>query len=122
MDPVLRAIKKVVHEKLFKALQPIYHYSLAFTAALLYGFTSRSIKIVGITGTKGKTSTAELASNVLEAGGFSTALAGTLRFKIAKESKPNLFKMTMPGRFFMQRFLRKSVSAGCDWAVLELTS
>ena len=122
MDPVLRAIKKVVPEKLFKALQPIYHYSLAFTAALLYGFPSRSIKIVGITGTKGKTSTAELASNVLEASGFSTALAGTLRFKIAKESKPNLFKMTMPGRFFMQRFLRKSVSAGCDWAVLELTS
>lgn len=122
MDTVLRAIKRVVPTSLFQALQPAYHYTLAFLAALLFGFPSRTIKVVGITGTKGKTSTAELVSSVLEAAGYKTALAGTLRFKMGEKSEPNLFKMTMPGRFFIHRFLRRAVSEKCDWAVLEMTS
>lgn len=122
MDALLRQLKKIIPKKLFKKLQPFYHYALAFLAAFLYRFPSQDLKVVGITGTKGKTSTAELVSAILEAAGHKTALAGTLRFKIGDETKPNLFKMTMPGRFFMQRFLRRAADAKCDWAVLELTS
>lgn len=102
--------------------QPTYHATLAFLGALVYGFPSRRIKVVGITGTKGKSTTAELVNAVLEAAGHSTALMNTIRFKIADESRPNLYKMSMPGRFFMQRFLRDAVRAGCDWVVLEMTS
>ena len=122
MENVFRTIKRLIPKKLFARLQPVYHFLLALLAALLYRFPSRHIKVVGITGTKGKTSTAELVNAVLEAAGQKTALAGTLRFKIGEKSEPNLYKMTMPGRFFIQRFLRRAVSAKCDWAVLELTS
>ena len=122
MEKILRIARKFIPKKVFLALQPLYHYSLALMAALLYRFPSAKLKIVGITGTKGKTSTAELVSAVLEAAGHKTALAGTLRFKIGKKSEPNLFKMTMPGRLFIQKFLRRAVNEKCDWAVLEITS
>ncbi len=105
-----------------KKLTPTYHYLLALFCAILYGFPSRKIKIVAITGNQGKTSTAELVNALLEEAGFKTALAGTLRFKIDKDSKRNLYKMTMPGRLFLNKFLRKAVRAGCEWAVLEMTS
>src|SRR5512146_759793 len=99
MDSVLRTLKKIIPRRLFFTLQPTYHLVLAWLAAVVYRFPSKELKVVGITGTKGKTSTAELTAAVLTAAGFKTALAGTLHFKIGDKEEPNLFKMTMPGRF-----------------------
>jgi UDP-N-acetylmuramoyl-L-alanyl-D-glutamate--2,6-diaminopimelate ligase len=122
METLLHFGRKFIPKKLFEAAQPVYHYSLALLGAIIYRFPARDIHIVTITGTKGKTTTAEMVNAVLEAGGHKTALAGTLRFKIGDISKPNLFKMTVQGRFFLQKFLRDAVNAGCDYAVLEMTS
>ena len=122
MDTFLRKIRKFIPDGLFTFGQPIYHYLLAFAGAVVYRFPSRKIKVTGITGTKGKTTTVELVNAILEEAGFKTALAGTLRFKIGKEEKRNLYKMTMPGRFFVQKFLRDAVNAKCDWVILEMTS
>lgn len=122
MEKTLQIIKRFIPKKIFKALAPIYHYKLALAGAMLYRFPSRKIKLVGVTGTKGKTTTVELINAILEEAGFKTALAGTLRIKVGDESERNMFKMTMPGRFFVQRFLRRAVSAGCDWAIIEMTS
>ncbi len=122
MEKILRTAKKLIPRKLFRLGQPIYHYTLAFLGAVIYRFPSRHINVVAITGTKGKTSTAEMVNAVLEAAGKKTALAGTLRFKIGDESKNNMYKMTMPGRFFVQKFLRQAVDAGCEYAILEITS
>lgn len=90
--------------------------------AILYRFPSRHIIVIGITGTKGKTSVAELANAILSSGGAKTAVLGTLRFKIGEKNERNMKKMTMPGRFFVQKFLRNSVSAGCTHAIIEMTS
>ncbi|MFM2357768.1 MAG: hypothetical protein RJA61_505 [Candidatus Parcubacteria bacterium] len=119
---MLQALKKIIPPTLQARLLPVYHYLLALSGALIYRFPSRKIKVVAITGTKGKTSTAEIVNAILEEAGFKTALAGTLRFKIGSESIRNTYKMTMIGRFFLQHFLRKAVKAGCEWAVVEMTS
>jgi len=119
---MLSKIKKLIPKKIFNFFQPVYHYAFAPLGALLYNFPSRKIKIVGITGTKGKTSTAEFINVILEEAGKKTALAGTLRFKIDGESKANMYKMTMPGRLFIQKFLREAVDANCEYAVLEISS
>jgi len=105
-----------------RALRPPYHYLLALLAALWYGFPSRRITVIGVTGTKGKSTVVELVSAFFEASGKKTALCGTIRFKIGDTSEPNLHKMTMPGRFFVQKFLRDAERAHCDIAVLEMTS
>ena len=122
MNTILRTIKKIIPKRLFALGQPIYHYSLALLGAIIYRFPSKKIKVVAITGTKGKTSTVEFVNAILEEAGFVTALAGTLRFKIRNDSKPNMYKMTMPGRFFIQRFLRQAVNAKCDYAIIEMSS
>ena len=95
---------------------------MALLGAIIYRFPSKKIKVVAITGTKGKTSTVEFVNAILEEAGFVTALAGTLRFKIKNDSKPNMHKMTMPGRFFIQKFLHDAVNAKCDYAVIEISS
>ncbi len=122
MENILFQIKKIIPTSLFRLGQPIYHYLLALTGALIYRFPSHKIFVIGITGTKGKTSVAEFVNVILEEAGYKTALVGTLRFKIGEKSKPNKFKMTMPGRFFVQSFIRKAVNSKCDYLILEMTS
>jgi UDP-N-acetylmuramoyl-L-alanyl-D-glutamate--2,6-diaminopimelate ligase len=122
MSKILIIIKKLIPKKLFTFFQPAYHYLMALLGAVIYRFPSRKIKVVAVTGTKGKTSTVEFVNAILEEAGFITALAGTLRFKIRDKSKPNMYKMTMPGRFFIQRFLRQAVNEQCDYAVIEISS
>lgn len=122
LNKILRTTEKFIPKKLYKMGQPIYHYLLAIAGAIIYRFPGKKIKIVAVTGTKGKTSTVEFVNSILEERGMKTALAGTLRFKIGNDSKPNLYKMTMPGRFFLQRFLRDAVHAGCEYAVIEMSS
>jgi len=119
---MLRAIKKIIPAPLFNALLPQYHLLLAFLGALYYRFPSKNIVVIGVTGTKGKSSTAEILNQILEADGKTTALLGTIRFKIASANTRNLKKMTMPGRFFVQKFLHDAVDAGCTHAVIEMTS
>jgi UDP-N-acetylmuramoyl-L-alanyl-D-glutamate--2,6-diaminopimelate ligase len=122
METLLYRIKKLIPESLFKKAQPLYHYLLAFIGAVVYRFPSRHIKVVAITGTKGKSSTTEILNTILEAAGKSTAVLSTIRFKIGEESKNNMYKMTVPGRFFVQKFLRDAVDAGCEYAIMEMTS
>jgi len=112
----------VIPRQLYRFFQPAYHYLLAFAAALFYRFPSRKLKVIGVTGTKGKTSTIEIVNALLEEAGYTTAIISTLRFKIGKSEERNLLKMTMPGRFLLHRLLRKAVSEGCDFAIVEMTS
>ncbi len=122
MDKVLRTIKKLIPKKLFSLGQPLYHYALTLTGALIYGFPANKIKIIGVTGTKGKSTSVEILNSIFEHAGYKTAISGTIRFKIGNEECPNKYKMSMPGRFFMQKFLRDAVDAKCDVAIIEMTS
>jgi UDP-N-acetylmuramoyl-L-alanyl-D-glutamate--2,6-diaminopimelate ligase len=122
LDSVLRQIKKLIPTKLFHLGQPVYHYFLALAGAIRYGFPSRHLKVIAVTGTKGKSSTVEILNAILEEASFSTSLAGTVRFKIDGKARANLYKMTIPGRFFLQKFLRDSVKAKCQYAIIEMTS
>jgi UDP-N-acetylmuramoyl-L-alanyl-D-glutamate--2,6-diaminopimelate ligase len=122
VNKILRTIEKLIPKKIYRFFQPAYHYLLTLLGAIIYRFPSRKISIVGITGTKGKSTTTELVNGILEEAGLKTAVSNSIRFKIDEESIPNKYKMSMPGRFFMQKFIRKALNKGCDWVVLELTS
>jgi len=99
-----------------------YHFGLAFLSALIYSFSSKKLKVIGVTGTKGKSTVVELAGVILENAGYKIASVSSIKFKIDKKEWPNKLKMTMPGRFKLQGFLRKAVKAGCQYAILEVTS
>ena len=99
-----------------------YHLLLAFFGAILYRFPSRKLKIIGITGTNGKTTTIEMISRILEEARYKVAVLNSIKFKIRDKEWPNTLKMTMPGRLKLQRFLRQAVNSGCQYVVLEVTS
>lgn len=122
LENILHTLKKIIPRSLFGALQPFYHRTLAFLSALIYRFPSREIKVVAVTGTKGKTSVTEFINSILEEAGLKTALLNTIHFKIGDEDIRNTYKMSTPGRGFVQRFIRKAVSKKCDWVIMELTS
>jgi len=122
MEKILRKIEKLIPRRIYKMIQPVYHYCLTLIGAIIYGFPSKKIKVIGVTGTKGKSTTVEIINSILETAGYKTAVSGTIRFKIDKEEKANKFKMSMPGRFFMQKFLKDVVNAECDFAIIEMTS
>jgi UDP-N-acetylmuramoyl-L-alanyl-D-glutamate--2,6-diaminopimelate ligase len=119
---MFQKIKKIIPKSIFVFFQPAYHYSLALIGALIYRFPSKKIVVIGVTGTKGKTTTVEIVNTIFEKAGYQTALQSTLHFKIGKKDQRNLFKISMPGRFFMQKFLREALNKGCSHAILEMTS
>ncbi|HUW72174.1 MAG TPA: UDP-N-acetylmuramoyl-L-alanyl-D-glutamate--2,6-diaminopimelate ligase [Candidatus Humimicrobiaceae bacterium] len=99
-----------------------YHLTLAFLGAFLYGFPSKRLKVIGVTGTNGKSTVVHLTTKILEEAGYRVASLSSIGFKISEKEWPNKLKMTMPGRFKIQKFLRQASSAGCKYVVLEVTS
>ena len=122
MDKLLRKIERMIPRGVYKFFQPIYHFLLAMIGTIIYKFPGRHMHIVAITGTKGKSTTTEYVNAVLESAGYKTAILSTIRFKIGDENKPNKYKMTMPGRFFVQRFIHDAEKAECQFAIIEMTS
>ena len=122
LEWTLRSIERLIPKKLYRFFQPSYHFLLSLTGAIIYRFPSKRLTVILVTGTKGKTSTTELLNAALEAGGAKTAVLGTLRFKIGEKSLRNMRKMTIPGRFFVQKFLADAVQADCTHAIIEMTS
>ncbi len=115
-------LKKKVASVLPAPILSAYHFVLAFLAAFFCRFPSRHIVVVGVTGTKGKSSTIEYLNAIFETAGWKTALSSSIRFKIDTDSEPNTKRMTIPGRFFVQNFIADAVRAGCGIVFIELTS
>ncbi len=122
MEQVLHIIKKYIPKKLFKKLQPAYHFCLSALAALWYGWPSSKLIIIGVTGTTGKTTSVYLIAKTLESVGYKVGFTSTAMFNDGQNEWLNNKKMTMPGRFFTQKILKKMVSHGCQYAVVETTS
>ncbi len=99
-----------------------YHWLLAKVGALLYCHPSRKLVVIGVTGTKGKSTVVTLIRHILQAAGHKTGLVSTINFAIGETEWKNETKQTMPGRFTLQKLLRKMVQADCRYAVIETSS
>lgn len=117
-----KLLSRLLPASWYRVLLLPYHYALTLVSAVLAGFPARKLVVIGVTGTKGKSSVSDMLYSTLKDAGVKVAVASTIRFAINEKSEPNLFKMTLPGRGFIQRFLRKAVDAGCTHAIVEVTS
>src|SRR3989344_1088631 len=115
-------MKKLIKLFIQDFLISFYHLFLAYLGAFIYGFPSRKMIVIGVVGTRGKTSTTNFIWSILKAAGEKAGLTGTANFRIGDEEQLNKYHMTMPGRFFLQKFLKKMVQAGCSYAIIETPS
>ncbi|MBI2054725.1 MAG: UDP-N-acetylmuramoyl-L-alanyl-D-glutamate--2,6-diaminopimelate ligase [Candidatus Sungbacteria bacterium] len=112
----------VIPKPIFRFFQPAYHWLLATAGAIIYGFPARGLIVIGVTGTNGKSTVVEMLHRIFEADGKKVASLSSIRFKIGDKEVENKFKMTMPGRFFVQKFLSDAKKSGVTHVILEVTS
>ena len=95
-------------------------YALAFVSAAYFGHPTEKLKVIGITGTKGKTTTTYLVKSILEHAGHKVGLVGTIEAVIGQEHIPA--NNTTPESYVLQEYFAKMVEAGCDTVVMEVSS
>jgi len=119
---IINKIKSKVRAMVPLFVMDGYHFLWAMGGALRYGFPSKKIKVIGITGTNGKSTTVELLATVLKEAGYKVALSSSIKFEVANEVRKNGLGNSMPGRFALQKLLAQAVAAKCEYAIIEVTS
>lgn len=95
-------------------------YAMAFIAAAYFGNPAEQMKIIGVTGTKGKTTTTYLVKSILEKAGYKVGLVGTIETIIGDKKIPA--SNTTPESYVLQSYFRQMADAGCDIVVMEVSS
>ncbi len=98
VSALVEILKKIVPVPVVRIFRTPYHFLLAFLFAFINNFPAKKMTVVGVTGTKGKSTVSEMLFAIMRTAGHRTALASTIRFAIGEQSEPNKFKMTMQGR------------------------
>lgn len=115
-------MKRLLSRLLPQGLKNIYHLSNAVVACVLYGFPGKQLRIIGVTGTNGKTTTTQFIARILSHAGKKVAMASTINFQIGDHTWINASKFTTLSPWKLQRFLRDAVREGCVYAVVETSS
>jgi len=119
---IRKIVKKLIPRGLFRAIEPYGHLVEAFLFNLINGFPGRGLKVIGVTGTNGKTSTAFMIHRMLQESGYKTGLLTTVAWGVGDEIKPQIHHYTnVPVPEFMQR-LKVMRAAKVDYLVMEITS
>ena len=95
-------------------------YAMAFISAAYFGHPADRLKVIGITGTKGKTTTTYLIKSILESAGYKTGLVGTIETIIGERHIPA--SNTTPESFLLQKYFKEMEEEGCQIVVMEVAS
>lgn len=119
---IRRIIKKFIPTEVFKKVEPYGHLAEAVVLNIIYGFPARKMKVIGVTGTNGKTTTTFLIHRMLHDAGYKAGLMTTVAWGVGADIKPQIHHMTnvpVPELMKRLRYMRKQ---GMEWLVLETTS
>ncbi|EOS78722.1 UDP-N-acetylmuramyl-tripeptide synthetase [Dorea sp. 5-2] len=95
-------------------------YALALMSAAYFGYPAQKLKVIGITGTKGKTTTTYMVKSILEGVGHKVGLIGTIEAVIGDKSIPA--NNTTPESYTIHQYFAEMIKAGCDSVVMEVSS
>lgn len=115
-------MKKIIKNIIGRGGLDFYHHLEGHMAAALHGYPSNDMRVIGITGTNGKTTTANLIASIFETAGYKVALATTIQFRVNGKERINKLKMTMPNAFQLNKFILEASQEKCQILVLEVTS
>ncbi|HJP96849.1 MAG TPA: UDP-N-acetylmuramoyl-L-alanyl-D-glutamate--2,6-diaminopimelate ligase [Candidatus Saccharimonadales bacterium] len=115
-------LKKLIPHKLFDAIAPAGHLLEAVIFNAINGFPSRGLKVIGVTGTNGKTSTSFIIHRMLHEAGYKVALMTTVAYGVGDDIKPQMEHMTTTDVKTLLKRIKQFKKQGAEWVVLETTS
>ena len=117
-----KLVKKLIPRGLFRAIEPYGHLAEAVMWNVVMGFPARGMKVIGVTGTDGKTTTSTMIYSLLNDAGIKTGLMTTIGYGVPGNWHDNYVHMTtMPTRSMLAR-IRELKAEGIEWLILETTS
>jgi UDP-N-acetylmuramoyl-L-alanyl-D-glutamate--2,6-diaminopimelate ligase len=121
---IRRLVKKVVPQKVFRKVEPLGHLGEAMLTQARHGFPAQGLKVIGVTGTDGKTSTCTLITQMLRHAGYKVAMMTTISIDYGdgRGPQPNPSRLTTMGVSSLVAKLKKVKASGAEWLVLETTS
>ena len=126
-DVVAKGAKVLIVEEAVEAPEDVTviqvedtRYAMAFISAAWFGHPAEKLKTIGITGTKGKTTTTYMVKSILENAGYKVGLIGTIEAVIGEKHIPAA--NTTPESYMVQKYFHDMVEAGCDAVVMEVSS
>ncbi len=119
-----RLIKKIVPRSVFQKIEPAGHLAEAVLTNARHGFPARGLKVIGVTGTDGKTSTCTLITQMLRHSGYKVAMMTTISIDYGdgKGPQPNPSRLTTMGVGSLVAKIKRVKASGAEWLVLETTS
>lgn len=115
-------MKKVIPLGLFRRIEPYGHLAEAVLFNVMHGFPARGMKVIGVTGTNGKTSTSFLIHKMLVENGYNAGLMTTVAHGVGNNIQPQVEHMTSVGVPELMKRLKQMKAEGADWLVMETTS
>lgn len=115
-------VKKIIPRNLFQSIEPMGHLAEAVTLSVLHGFPARGLKVIGVTGTNGKTTTAFMIHRMLHEAGFKVGLMTTVAYGAGMDIKPQVAHMTTASVPVLHKRIKELKEQGIEWLVLETTS
>lgn len=117
-----KIVKYFIPRQLFRRVEPLGHFAEAVLFNVIYGFPAHGMKVIGVTGTNGKTTTAFLIHRMLLEAGYKTGLMTTVAWGVGQDIRPQIHHMTTVPVPQMMRRLKHMRREGVEWLVLETTS
>jgi UDP-N-acetylmuramoyl-L-alanyl-D-glutamate--2,6-diaminopimelate ligase len=115
-------VKKIIPRKLFRRIEPYGHLIEAVAVATIYGRPAKNMRVIGITGTNGKTTTAFMVHTMLTEAGYSVGLMTTVANGVGNDIQPQIAHMTTVSSPQLNKRLKEFKRKGVEWVVLETTS
>lgn len=122
MANIRTIVKKLFPTKLFKCIEPYGHLVESVVVNIYYGFPSRNMHVIGVTGTNGKTTTTFLIEKMLHEAGYKVGMLSTVAYGIGDDIKSQIEHITTAQAGILQKRLRDFKRAGVEWVVLESSS
>jgi UDP-N-acetylmuramoyl-L-alanyl-D-glutamate--2,6-diaminopimelate ligase len=119
---VKSVVKKFIPVGLFRMIEPTGHLIEAILINAVNGFPLRGLKVIGVTGTNGKTSTSFLIHKMLVESGYNAGLMTTVAYGVGQDIKPQIAHMTSVSVPLLLKRIKAMKAQGMDWLVLETTS
>ena len=119
---LVKGVRSVLPSQAVHLLENVYRKTRIQLVSARYGWPARGLRVIAVTGTNGKTTTANYINEILKQAGYKTAMFTTAVIEVAGESKINDLNATVASVSCMQQFLNEARRSKVDFVILEVTS